>query len=119
MTNIAKKNDVLVSYDTNLRLKLWPLSRARAIINETISLCDIALPGYDDALLLCGYESPEDILKFYQDLGAKTIALTLGERGVLVAHENKTKFIPGKKLRLLMLLVLVIHLMAPFYRKLY
>lgn len=97
--NIAKKNQTLVSYDTNLRLKLWPIARARAIIHETIGLSDIILPGYDDAVDLTGLKKSEDIIKFYQDLGAKIIALTLGEKGVLVAANNEVKFIEGIKVK--------------------
>lgn len=74
-----------VSYDSNLRLKLWPLTRARAIIHEAMSRCDIALPGFDDAQLLTGLQDPEAIVDFYLNLGAAVVALTLGEKGTLVA----------------------------------
>ena len=47
--DIAHDAKRLVSYDPNLRLKLWPLRRARAIIHEAMRACDIALPGLDDA----------------------------------------------------------------------
>ena len=45
---IAKSNGVKVSYDTNLRLALWPISRAQDVIIETIQKADILLPGLDD-----------------------------------------------------------------------
>ena len=50
--DVARDAKRLVSYDPNLRLKLWPLRRARAIIHEAMNLCDIALPGLDDGLAL-------------------------------------------------------------------
>ena len=40
---------VRVSYDPNLRLKLWPLPRARAVITATVARCDWFLPSLDDA----------------------------------------------------------------------
>ena len=43
--DIAHDAKQLVSYDPNLRLKLWPLRRARAVIHEAMRACDIALPG--------------------------------------------------------------------------
>ena len=52
--DIAHDAKRLVSYDPNLRLKLWPLRRARAIIHEAMRACDIALPGLDDAEQLTG-----------------------------------------------------------------
>src|SRR6185437_16408053 len=51
----------LVSYDPNLRLKLWPLRRARAIIHEAMRACDIARPGLDDAEALTGLRDPDAI----------------------------------------------------------
>ena len=56
----ARSADVIVSYDTNLRLKLWPLERARAIIHATVAQSQI-LPArsLDDAQLLTGLASPD------------------------------------------------------------
>jgi 2-dehydro-3-deoxygluconokinase len=83
--DIAKSAKVLVAYDTNLRLKLWPLTRARAIIHEAMTRADIALPGLDDARLLSGLEHPDSIADFYLRLGAKVVGLTLGAEGALIA----------------------------------
>jgi 2-dehydro-3-deoxygluconokinase len=41
----AREAGVLTAYDTNLRLKLWPLTRARAIIHAACAMADIVLPG--------------------------------------------------------------------------
>ncbi len=78
-----------VSYDSNLRLKLWPLTRARAIIHEAMSRCDIALPGFDDAQQLTGHTDPDAIVNYYLGLGATIVALTLGEKGTLVATPDR------------------------------
>lgn len=75
----------LVSYDTNLRLKLWPLPRARAMIHEAMTRADIAMPGLDDARLLTGLTEPDAVADFYLRLGAKIVALTLGRDGSLIA----------------------------------
>lgn len=74
-----------VSYDTNLRLKLWPLDRARAVTHAAMARCDIALPGLEDAQALTGLTDPDAIADFYLDLGAGVVALTLGAEGTLVA----------------------------------
>lgn len=85
----------LISYDSNLRLKLWPLTRARAITHEAMSQCDIALPGLEDAELLTGLNDPDKIADFYLTLGAKIVALTLGPKGTLVATTDKRLVVPG------------------------
>lgn len=90
---IAREAKVLVSYDTNLRLKLWPLPRARAIINAAMGACDIAFPSLDDARALTGQQDPDTIVDFYLELGAEIVALKLGSEGSLVAtRERREKF---------------------------
>src|SRR6185437_6079633 len=59
-----------VCYDTNLRLKLWPLARARAIVFETLRTADWALPGLDDATLLFGHDDPSRIIDACHALGS-------------------------------------------------
>jgi 2-dehydro-3-deoxygluconokinase len=86
---IARRARVTVSYDTNLRLKLWPLARARAIIHEAMKSVDVALPGLDDARQLTGLAQPDAIVDFYLRLGAKVVALTLGREGALTATPQR------------------------------
>lgn len=95
----AKAAGALVSYDTNLRLKLWPLDRARAVIHTAMSRADIALPGLDDARQLTGLETPEDIADFYLRLGAGIVALTLGSEGTLIATPQERRRIPARKVK--------------------
>ncbi|SEQ09134.1 sugar kinase [Basfia succiniciproducens] len=85
---IAKDSGTKVSFDTNLRLKLWPLDRARAIIHETVSLTDYCLPSLDEAILLTKREKADDIADFYLKLGAKVVVLKMGKDGAMVATEN-------------------------------
>lgn len=87
--DIVRKAGGLVSYDTNLRLKLWPLTRARAVVEATAAMADIVLPGLDDARLLTGLESAEEVADHYLSLGARHVALTLGAEGVLYADREK------------------------------
>jgi 2-dehydro-3-deoxygluconokinase len=82
---IARGAGVRTAYDTNLRLSLWPVPRARAVIHAAIGLCDIALPGLDDARHLTGLDDPDAIADFYLGLGPALVALKLGARGALIA----------------------------------
>lgn len=91
----ARDSGVLVSFDPNLRLKLWPLARARALIHAAMALCDIALPGLDDAAALTGLKAPDAIADFYLELGARVVALTLGREGCLVATPEARRRISG------------------------
>lgn len=88
-----------VSYDTNLRLKLWPLERARAVTHAAMARCDIALPGLEDAQALTGLEDPEAIADFYLRLGANVVALTMGSNGTLVATPDDRQVIRGREVK--------------------
>jgi 2-dehydro-3-deoxygluconokinase len=91
---VAKGAGGLVSYDTNLRLALWPLDRARATIHAALALCDIARPGLDDARKLTGLDTPDEIADHYLAMGPSLVALTLGRDGVLVARAGERRIVP-------------------------
>ncbi len=85
----CKEAGVVVSFDPNLRLKLWPLSRARAIIHQAVAMADIVLPSLEDAAALTGMDNEEEIAQYYLNLGPAVVVLKLGERGALLAvNEN-------------------------------
>jgi 2-dehydro-3-deoxygluconokinase len=82
------------SYDTNLRLRLWPLETAREVIHLAVAQCDIALPSLDDSIQLTGLEAPDRIVDFYLGLGPSLVALKMGERGAIVATRDERQRLP-------------------------
>jgi 2-dehydro-3-deoxygluconokinase len=88
---IAKEAKAKISYDPNLRLKLWPIHRAKAIIHQTISMADIVLPSIEDARALNGKKSAEEIVRLYLALGPEVVVLKLGAEGSLLATREKTE----------------------------
>ena len=86
---IVKDAGGLVAYDTNLRLRLWPVPRARAVIHEAVRHADILLPGIDDARALTGLDAADAIVDHYLGLGTKIVALTLGAEGALIATAER------------------------------
>lgn len=86
---IARQSRVNVAYDPNLRLKLWSLDRARAIILATIPLADYFLPSLDDVRLVSGLDDPSAILDWCHRQGARTVVLKLGRHGSLVSDGNR------------------------------
>ena len=90
--NVARAARIMVSYDPNLRLKLWPIDRARAIICATIPLTDYFLPSLDDVRLVCGEDDPAAILNWCQRQGARTVVLKMGKEGSWVSKgEARTR----------------------------
>ena len=93
----AKAAGVKVSYDTNLRLRLWDLETARKKIDETIARCDIALPSLDDSQQLTGLTDAEAIADYYLKLGAPMVALKMGAEGSLIVTASKRYRLPPHK----------------------
>jgi 2-dehydro-3-deoxygluconokinase len=86
---IAREAGVRVSFDTNLRLKLWPVARARRVMTEVIARSDICLPSLDDITAITGLVEPEAIVDHCLGLGARTVALKLGAEGAWVADAKR------------------------------
>ena len=86
---IAREAGVKVAYDPNLRLKLWPLGRARAIITATIPLADYFLPSLDDVRVVSGLDDPAAILDWCHRQGARTVVLKLGRDGSVVSNGDR------------------------------
>jgi 2-dehydro-3-deoxygluconokinase len=86
---IAREAGVKVAYDPNLRLKLWPLERAREVILATIPQCDQFLPSLDDVRLLSGLDEPGDIVGWCHRMGARNVVLKLGRRGCIVSDGER------------------------------
>ncbi|HEX6689925.1 MAG TPA: sugar kinase, partial [Burkholderiales bacterium] len=74
-----------VSFDSNLRLRLWPIERARRMIGRAAALADYFFPSAEDAEALSGLKDPDAQVDWAHGLGAKNVFLKLGKDGVVVS----------------------------------
>lgn len=93
----AQQAGARLSYDTNLRLRLWPLEEARAAIHATAHRADILKTSIDDARTLLGDLSPEAVADHYLQLGAQIVVVTLGADGALVATPSHREAIAPRR----------------------
>lgn len=91
---IAKEAGVTVSFDTNLRLRLWPLRRAAACIRAAVAMADIVFPSLDDARALTGLDDAEAIADHYLGL-CPMVLLKLGKEGLMVVTREGRTHIRG------------------------
>ena len=84
-----------ISYDPNLRLRLWPIELARAVIIETMALSDVFLPSLDDLQTISGLLAPADIVDWCHRMGAPWVVLKLGAQGCLVSDGTSQSAIPA------------------------
>jgi 2-dehydro-3-deoxygluconokinase len=93
----ARAAGAKVSFDSNLRLKLWPIARARAMIGAAAALADYFFPSIDDARALSGVEDAEANLAWAHRLGAKHVFLKLGAEGVIASDGTRRERIGGHR----------------------
>ena len=85
----ARAQGTRVAFDSNLRLSLWPLERARACIREAMRLCDLFLPSLDDMLALTGLHQPDEVIDWSHAQGARQVVLKLGSDGAIVSDNSQ------------------------------
>lgn len=93
----AKSAGATFVYDSNLRLRLWPLARARAIVTATAAKADYFLLSMEDAHALCGLQEPQAIIDWCHRAGAGVVVLKLGADGVIGSDASRREHIAGHK----------------------
>jgi 2-dehydro-3-deoxygluconokinase len=87
----------LVTYDPNLRLKLWPLARARATILATVARCTWCLPSMDDARVLFDGADPAAVVAACHRAGASGVVVKLGADGCVVSDGKRQQHVPAHR----------------------
>lgn len=77
----AKKNNVLVSMDPNIRLKLWSKEEVKESLVSLLPSIDILLTGLDEAEILFDTTDPKEINAICNGYGISTVAIKLGGNG--------------------------------------
>ena len=76
----ARENQVMVTFDPNLRPALWESNEIMIqVINDIASRCDVILPGTSEGFTLMGSREPDKIAEFYQKMGVKKILSNLDQ----------------------------------------
>ena len=94
---LAREAGTRVSFDSNLRLKLWPLARAQACTQQAVAMCDIFVPSLDDMVILTGLRDPDSIVDWSHAHGARIVALKLGTDGALVSNGQQRERVAARR----------------------
>ncbi|MGP4041467.1 sugar kinase [Gracilibacillus sp. D59] len=95
MMKLARKNQVQVVFDPNLRRKLWSEEKARIILTEMVALSDIVLPGLEEAAFLFDETDPQQAADHFLARGCETVIIKLGEKGAYLQTKNESGYIEG------------------------
>lgn len=96
--DLARENGVIVSYDPNYRESLW-LNEPVAVqaMRSLIDKADIMKISDEETALLTDKKDPQEAAQALIDQGVKVVAVTLGEKGALIANKEGSVIIPGFK----------------------
>lgn len=96
---LAKKHKLKISFDPNIRKKLWSEKECRETIISLVHETDILLPNLKEAEFLLEESDPEVICKKFLEMGPATVALKLGRDGCIVANGEKIIKIGGMEVK--------------------
>lgn len=78
----AKRQGVLVSYDTNLRANMWSAAEAREAMDEILPFVDYVFPSHpEETDALIGALDPRGVIDYFLQKGASTVAVSQGKNG--------------------------------------
>jgi 2-dehydro-3-deoxygluconokinase len=95
--DVAREAGAIVTYDPNVRVKLWPLARARAIVLASLTPCTWCLPSQDDADVLFPGMAPDAVVDGLHRAGARGVVLKQGAAGCIVSDGTRRERIPPRK----------------------
>jgi 2-dehydro-3-deoxygluconokinase len=95
----AKENGITISFDPNIRLKLWTIEEARPVLLEIEKLSDIILPGISEGEMLLGTSDEKEIAENFLDMGCRVVAVKLGADGCYVADKDRNHYVKGFKVK--------------------
>lgn len=93
--DVAKRHQVTVVFDPNIRWKLWTRETAKARLTELAGKADYILPGLDEGEFLAGQPEPEEIAGFFLKLGAKGVIVKLGKDGAYYQSPTERGHVPA------------------------
>jgi 2-dehydro-3-deoxygluconokinase len=83
--SFAKQQGILLSFDPNIRRKLWSEAEAARVLSPLLAQADIVLMGEDEGELLLGSDDRHRIAAMLLEKGAKAIGIKRGGEGAFVA----------------------------------
>ncbi len=96
----ARANGARVSFDPNIRPRLWPsMDAVHLTIPQVLALTDIALPSFDDEVAVWGDTSPEDTLARFAAAGVAEVAVKNGAGPVSVLADGQIRTLPTPEVK--------------------
>lgn len=86
---VAKERGITVSFDPNIRLKLWSIEEARKAYFDLFPSVDILLTGRDEIRLILGEDSDEALAAFAEQYAIDQLVIKDGANGSKLFTKGK------------------------------
>ncbi|WP_077623280.1 sugar kinase [Sediminibacillus massiliensis] len=86
---LAKQNGVMISFDPNIRLRMWSKEEARTVLSKILPHVDILLAGDEEMDIIIGEKEPEAIIEKLKALNISYVAIKQGEKGSVGYHDGE------------------------------
>lgn len=99
--NLAKQEEIFISFDPNYRVDLWK-GREEEFIEVSkacLKYADFVKVSDEEIKIISNKENIEEGVKEFHNLGAKIIAVTLGKDGTLISNGNEMTIIESIKIK--------------------
>lgn len=93
--DLAHQTGAVVTFDPNVRLRLWDVDTCRRTLRGIIPHCDIVLPGADEAELLTGESDPERAARELHNMGPRLVLMKLGAEGSMALGDDGIVRVPA------------------------
>src|SRR4051812_30300005 len=89
--DLARGRSLEVSFDPNLRLKLWSVARAREVMFPILRRCTVLLGGMEELSLLLDVDEADAAADWALEQGVSVAAIKRGADGALVATASERR----------------------------
>ncbi|MFB4167313.1 sugar kinase [Virgibacillus sp. JSM 102003] len=94
---LAKKHNLKISMDPNIRLKLWGKEKARATLLRWMGDVDYLLAGIDEMELLFNTDRIENLVEKVKEYSISHLFIKQGENGAMLWTDNNLYKQPSEK----------------------
>ncbi len=94
---LAKKHGLKVSFDPNIRLKLWSKEEASRTLSSLLPDVDILLAGDEEMDIILGISEPKDIIEACKKFDIPYVAIKRGSKGSVGYYNNEVIEVPAVK----------------------
>jgi 2-dehydro-3-deoxygluconokinase len=92
---VCREAGLTVTFDINMRAKLWPVHTSRATLEYAFRRADIIFSSREDIQSLYGVSDPADAAEHIRDMGPETVVVKLGGEGCYVSSGGESFTCPG------------------------